>query len=133
MDAGRSERIRTFDLLVPNETRYQAALRSEDGAHFTEKVLLHKGLAEKFFCPTSLWGNASEFLDGNHLILVDLRGFAVELFELVEARILIECRGVHGLDLAAIVEGNHAGGRAAGEDNEAEAGEEDGQLPSVHG
>tara|TARA_Y100000588_G_C14073480_1_gene846860 strand:- start:660 stop:863 length:204 start_codon:yes stop_codon:yes gene_type:complete len=41
-DFGRSDWIRTSDLLVPNETRYQAALRSEDGAHFTEKVLLHK-------------------------------------------------------------------------------------------
>ena len=34
-DFGRSDWIRTSDLLVPNETRYQAALRSEDGAHFT--------------------------------------------------------------------------------------------------
>jgi hypothetical protein len=45
---GRSDWIRTSDLLVPNETRYQAALRSEDGAHFTEKVLLHKRLANAF-------------------------------------------------------------------------------------
>lgn len=45
---GRSDRIRTCDLLVPNETRYQAALRSVSGAHFTEKVLAHKGLAESF-------------------------------------------------------------------------------------
>ena len=47
-DFGRSDWIRTSDLLVPNETRYQAALRSEDGRHFTEKVLLHKRLAKAF-------------------------------------------------------------------------------------
>lgn len=46
---GRSDWIRTSDLLVPNETRYQAALRSEDGAHSTEKVLLHKTLRRIFF------------------------------------------------------------------------------------
>ena len=70
-----------------SRTRRATKLRyaPKDGAHSTEKVLLHKGLAEKFFCPTSLWAAASEFLDGNDLILVDLRGFAVELFELVEA------------------------------------------------
>ncbi len=45
---GRSDWIRTSDLLVPNETRYQAALRSEDGAHFTEKLLLDKRLARAF-------------------------------------------------------------------------------------
>jgi hypothetical protein len=46
---GRSDWIRTSDLLVPNETRYQAALRSEDGAHFTEKLLLHKRLENAFW------------------------------------------------------------------------------------
>lgn len=45
---GRSDWIRTSDLLVPNETRYQAALRSEDGAHSTEKLLLDKRLARAF-------------------------------------------------------------------------------------
>jgi hypothetical protein len=29
---GRSERIRTFDPLVPNEVRYQAALHSDNAA-----------------------------------------------------------------------------------------------------
>lgn len=56
---GRSDWIRTSDLLVPNETRYQAALRSEDGAHSTEKVLLHKTLRRIFHTPC--WpGEAAE-------------------------------------------------------------------------
>lgn len=60
---GRSDWIRTSDLLVPNETRYQAALRSEDGAHSTEKVLLHKVLGGFFLGAASLLRAASGTID----------------------------------------------------------------------
>ena len=40
---GRRDWIRTSDLLVPNETRYQAALHSDMGPNFTEKTFLRKG------------------------------------------------------------------------------------------
>lgn len=56
---GRSDWIRTSDLLVPNETRYQAALRSEDGAHFTEKLFMHKGLMKIFTLSAS--GECEEY------------------------------------------------------------------------
>ena len=59
---GRSDWIRTSDLLVPNETRYQAALRSEDGAHSTEKVLLHKTLCRIFLIEKPALGESHEFL-----------------------------------------------------------------------
>ena len=40
-EIGRSDWNRTSDLLVPNETRYQAALRSVVRRHFTEKPIEH--------------------------------------------------------------------------------------------
>ena len=48
-DFGRSDWIRTSDLLVPNETRYQAALRSEDGAPFYIKSFASQASSEGFF------------------------------------------------------------------------------------
>ena len=79
------------------------------GAHSTEKVLVHKGLDEFFSSPGFPWrkskdpvarssrrglqetcyATVSEFLDGADLVLVHAGALAVELFELVEAGILV--------------------------------------------
>jgi hypothetical protein len=46
---GRSDWIRTSDLLVPNETRYQAALRSEGWRAFYRKSFVAQGVSWKNF------------------------------------------------------------------------------------
>ncbi len=66
---GRGDRIRTCGLLVPNETRYLAALHP-DNIDFIQKTTL---------------GKRSQLFDGTHLVLVDARLFAIQLLDLVEA------------------------------------------------
>ena len=48
---GRSERIRTFDPLVPNQMRYQTALRSDKKAHWKNESALYSKLIQmsRFF------------------------------------------------------------------------------------
>lgn len=55
---GRSDWIRTSDLLVPNETRYQAALRSEWRA-FYRKMFTPQELGGSFFLPPCI-GSGTE-------------------------------------------------------------------------
>ena len=56
--------------------------------------------------------------DGANLVPIDAGALAVELLEFVEARVLVEVRGVDSLDFAAVVEGDQAWGGAASQGGE---------------
>ncbi|VXC40702.1 hypothetical protein PSEUDO8Z_100388 [Pseudomonas sp. 8Z] len=86
---------------------------------------------------TRAWGQArflcSEFLDRLHLIFVDGGALAVELFELVEAGILVIGRLVHGLNLAAVGQGYNRWRGTARQSGEANGKKKGGNDPLSHG
>lgn len=49
---GRSDRIRTYDPLIPNQMRYQAALRSAELMIIVEWLMRR----QFFECPVSIYG-----------------------------------------------------------------------------
>ena len=87
------------------------------------EILLHPFFARK---PLLLKGRLpkrearSQLFDGTDLVFVQARTLAIKLLEFVEARVLVERRGVHCLDLAAIVQGNDGWRCAAGEGAQAQ-------------
>ena len=70
--------------------------------------------------------------NGANLILVDAGTLAIQLFEFVEARILIEFRGVDSLDFATVIQGDHCWRGATGEGSKAQCEHESGEGPLSH-
>ncbi len=64
--------------------------------------------------------------------LVDAGALAVQLLQFVEAGTTIIARGIHRLDLAAIVEGDDGRGGAAGQDGECGREQQGGQQTGGH-
>mgnify|MGYP006178294867 CR=1 FL=1 len=58
-----------------------------------------------FLCPVSPL--SLQLFNGTNLVLVDAVLFAVQLFKLVEAGVVVVLGRVDGLDFAAVIQGDH--------------------------
>ena len=74
-----------------------------------------------------------QLFNGTNLIFVDAGVFAVQLFELVEARGIIVLGGVDCLDFTAVVECDHRWLRTAGKGGQASSEHKGRESPVSHG